>query len=250
MLQVKTFWKVIDSDLKRNNITGFSIFKISVNPQFGFEEKQADGYFNFCHLFEFNDHQKFSSSCFSALTLWSVAHIIYDFEKYNTNTHLVRYKYLSILSSSPLDLMLIGTSRYWIHISTAIMCEFFSGALIEQGRWCYLDGRACNFDDISQSESRDFWSKVNEHIKNLKVRKWDVMFSNPSSATLVRRRSNDLQGAKFISFLLPLSKWAGKQGLITHRYAHYVTICWLYTCTRNVDSDQFADMLFEVWWWW
>ena len=121
MLQVKTFWKVIDSDLKRNNITGFSIFKISVNPQFGFEEKQADGYFNFCHLFEFNDHQKFSSSCFSSLTLWSVAHIIYDFEKYNTNTHLVRYKYLSILSSSSLDFMLIGTSRYWIHTSTAII---------------------------------------------------------------------------------------------------------------------------------
>ena len=87
-------------------------------------------------------------------------------------------------------------SDHYLCVSSSL--GLITEPLIEQGRWCYLDGRACNFDDISQSESRDFWSKVNEHIKNLKVRKWDVMFVNPSSATLVRRRSNDVQEAKLV----------------------------------------------------
>ena len=96
-------------------------------------------------------------------------------------------------------------SDHYLCVSSSL--GLITEPLIEQGRWCYLDGRACNFDDISQSESRDFWSKVNEHIKNLKVRKWDVMFLNPSSATLVRRRSNDLQVSQLIFSLPP--QWMG-----------------------------------------
>ena len=171
----------------------------------------------------------------------------------------MQYKYTSGPVQVFIDIIfvIIGLHAYW-HFSLLnpyfnsdhYLCVSFSlglitEPLIEQGRWCYLDGRAGNFDDISQSDSRDFLSKVNEHIKNLKVRKWDVMYS---SATLVRRRSNDVQEAKFISFLPP--QWMDWKARADH--SSICTLChdMLTVCTWNVDSDQFADMHLKVWWWW